>query len=187
MPVTQEIQFAVAASAVLSVGAAWLSYKWLRKGSQGEMFRHFETLLEEGQDGSVVAISAPHSGLSLRFFKRDTGEKDEHLELMLEFASWSDTQRERLEAALKEKGFKFRKRRRPGRDDSFMIVEVCPDCETAVDLARVVLEDGFGLSPDEQVEVTPILEGLRTTTVSFAERPKGVAPRQVSLSDASWT
>lgn len=186
---TQEFQFAWMLTAAMAAGLALLPHSWLRRFSHSDLRRAFEALLEEGRDGSVVEVNVRSLRLSLRFFKWESVQQGTRLELMLQLAPWSDDQRTRLEQALKDRGLSFRKRRRPmaGRDEGFLIVEANASCEEAMRLAHLVLEDGFGLRPDVELEVVPILKGIRTSTVSFAERSQSLPPRRVSLSEASWT
>lgn len=140
---------------ILLIVALW----WLRrppryrKTANDDLSKFFKALLYDDYPRGFLVIEAPNKNRFVQFSRYGTNRKA-GIQFDFPLAPWSQNYYEKLNGILHDKGIDFETQKTGEKVVvSFITIDLKQDLAKAMDLARLVLLEVFGLRPNDRIKV----------------------------------
>ena len=124
-----------------------------RRNVNDDLSKFFKALLDENYPTGFLVIEAPNKDRFVQFATYTKGRKA-GIQFDFPLAPWSKSYYEKLKGILHDKGIDFETE--PTGEQvvaSFITVDFEQDWAKAMDLAKLVLLEVFGMQPDDRIKV----------------------------------
>lgn len=124
-----------------------------RKNVTDDLSKFFKALLYDDYETGFLVIEAPNKNRFVQFGRYGSGRKA-GIQFDFPLAPWSENYFEKLKGTLHDKGIEFETQ--PTGEKvvaSFITVDLKQDLAKAMELAKLVLLEVFGLQPTDRIKV----------------------------------
>lgn len=124
-----------------------------RRSVNDDLSRFFKTLLYSNYETSFLVIEAPNKHRFVQFARYQQGRKA-GMQFDFPLAPWSEKYYEKLQRTLHDKGIDFETE--PTSEKvvlSFITIDFKQDWEGAMEFAKLVLLEVFGMQPNDRIKI----------------------------------